>query len=315
MEYEIKEQYRIWLASIKGITPKKYRILLDSLGDADVVWDSPDRAKELVDEKTLKEIKKMRSQEEFVKLFYKLEKSGILAISSSHPDYPESLLDLFDPPPVLYIRGNVEILKEERMLAVVGTRTPTYDGKKTASEFVSAIAKEDVVIVSGLARGIDTIAHEACIQSGTRTIAVLGSGLNSMYPPENAELAENIIETGGAVISEMLPDEGPHITKLFPGLKINVILVPFDIFELKQPLIGINGLHFRSRRQNPPLLDIQGRNIFCFAPQCVAGIDLGIQRLLKNLGNRNGPADLAGCLKILFRTGGLRRTAAQHSKH
>lgn len=210
MEYEIKEQYRIWLASIKGITPKKYRTLLDSLGDADIVWDNPDRAKELVDEKTLKEIKKMRSQEEFIKLFYKLEKSRILAISSSHPDYPESLLDLFDPPPVLYIRGSVEILKEERMLAVVGTRTPTYDGKKTASEFVKTIAEEDVVIVSGLARGIDTIAHEACLQAGSRTIAVLGSGLNSMYPPENAELAETIIETGGAVISEMLPDEGPQ---------------------------------------------------------------------------------------------------------
>ena len=190
MEYEIKEQYRIWLSSVKGITPKKYKLLLENLGDVDAIWDNPDCAKDFLDEKTFRELKSMRSQEAFIKLFYKLEKSGIIALSSSHPDYPETLLDLYDPPPVIYIRGSIEVLKEARMLAVVGTRTPTYDGKKTASEFVSAIAKEDVVIVSGLARGIDTIAHEACIQSGTRTIAVLGSGLNSMYPPENAELAE-----------------------------------------------------------------------------------------------------------------------------
>lgn len=210
MEYEIKEQYRIWLACVKGITPKKYKLLMDALGDADVIWDNPESAKDLLDEKTFKALKKMRSSEEFIRLFYKLEKSGITALSLRHPDYPESLLDLFDPPPVLYIRGSVEILKEDRMLSVVGTRTPTYDGKKTASDFVKAIAEEDVVIVSGLARGVDTIAHEACLQAGGRTVAVLGSGLNCPYPPENAELLETIISTGGAVISEMLPDEGPQ---------------------------------------------------------------------------------------------------------
>lgn len=210
MEYDIKEQYRIWLSSVKGITPKRYKLLMDALGDAFVVWDNPESAKDFLDEKTYKELKKKRSQEDFIRLFYRLEKSGVAAISSSHPDYPEALLDLYDPPPVLYIRGSIEALKEERMLSVVGTRTPTYDGKKTASEFVHTIASEDVVIVSGLARGIDTIAHEACIQAGSRTIAVLGSGHNTLYPPENALLAETIIETGGAVISEMLPDDGPQ---------------------------------------------------------------------------------------------------------
>lgn len=210
MEYDIKEQYRIWLSSVKGITPRKYKLIMEALGDAQIVWDDPDAAKDLLDGKTFSELKKMRSQEQFIKFFYMLEKSGIFALSSSHPDYPESLLDLFDPPPVLYVRGSADVLNDSRMLAVVGTRTPTFDGKKTASEFVRTIAGEDVSIVSGLARGIDTIAHEACIQAGSRTVAVLGSGLNSMYPPENAELSERIIETGGAVISEMLPDEGPQ---------------------------------------------------------------------------------------------------------
>ncbi|MBR3928882.1 MAG: DNA-processing protein DprA [Clostridia bacterium] len=210
MEYEIKEQYRIWLASVRGMTPRKYKLLMETLEDAQAIWDNPDSAKDLIDEKTFQQLKKARAQEAFIRLFYTLDKSGITALSSSHADYPESLLDLFDPPPVLYVRGSIEILKEEKMLAVVGTRTPTFDGKKTASEFVKAISEEDVVIVSGLARGIDTIAHESCIQSGGRTIAVLGSGLNSMYPPENAELCENIIQTGGAVVSEMPPDEGPQ---------------------------------------------------------------------------------------------------------
>ncbi len=210
MEYEIKEQYRIWLSSVKGITPKKYKLLMETLGDAQPVWDDPECAREFLDEKTFKSLKQMRSEEVFFKLFYTLEKSSITAISCLHTDYPETLLDLYDPPPVLYVRGNIELLKEDRMLAVVGTRTPTYDGKKTTNEFVKTIANEDVVIVSGLARGIDTIAHESTLQAGGRTIAVLGSGLNSMYPVENIELSETIIETGGALVSEMLPDEGPQ---------------------------------------------------------------------------------------------------------
>lgn len=210
MQYEISDQYRIWLASVKGITPKKYKLLMETFADAQSIWDKPEITKDLLDEKTFESLKKMRSEETFIKLFYTLDKSGITALSISNPDYPKSLLELFDPPPVLYVRGSIDVLHDERMLAVVGTRTPSYDGKKTASEFVKTIAQEDVVIVSGLARGIDTIAHTSCIQAGGRTIAVLGSGLNNMYPSENAELAETIIETGGAVVSEMLPDEGPQ---------------------------------------------------------------------------------------------------------
>lgn len=183
---------------------------MDELGDAQTIWDNPECCRDLLDEKTFKSLKEMRSEEVFIKLFYSLEKSGIVAISYLHPDYPETLLDLYDPPPVLYIRGDIELLKDPRILAVVGTRTPTYDGKKTTNEFVKTIANEDVVIVSGLARGIDTIAHESTIQAGGRTIAVLGSGLNCMYPAENIELSETIIETGGALVSEMLPDEGPQ---------------------------------------------------------------------------------------------------------
>lgn len=209
MDYDLHEQYRIWLSTVKGMTPKKYKTLIQNIGDAKTVWDSPEIAKDFLDEKTYKSLVKHISQEEFIKIFYKLEKSGITAISSSSPAYPETLLELYDPPPVLYIRGNMDLF-HERLFAVVGTRTPSFDGKKTASEFVSAISKEDVVIVSGLARGIDTIAHEACLASGGRTIAVLGSGLNQMYPPENAELAEEIISKGGALISEMQPDEGPQ---------------------------------------------------------------------------------------------------------
>ena len=103
MEYEIKEQYRIWLSSVKGITPKKYKFLMETLGDAQPVWDDPECAREFLDEKTFKSLKQMRSEEVFFRLFYTLEKSGITAISCLHTDYPETLLDLYDPPPVLYI--------------------------------------------------------------------------------------------------------------------------------------------------------------------------------------------------------------------
>ena len=209
MEYELSEQYLIWLSTVKGMTPKKFKTLFQNIGDAKAIWDDPEIAKDFLDDKTYKALVRQRNEEEFIKIFYKLEKYGIQAVSMNHPSYPETLLELYDPPPVLYIRGNMDLFSE-RLLSVVGTRTPSFDGKKTASEFVRTITQENVVIVSGLARGIDTIAHESCLQAGGRTIAVLGSGLNCMYPPENTELAEQIVGKGGALISEMQPDEGPQ---------------------------------------------------------------------------------------------------------
>ncbi|MBQ1257907.1 MAG: DNA-processing protein DprA, partial [Clostridia bacterium] len=155
---------------------------------------------------------------------------GITAIASSSSAYPARLLEIYDPPPTLYVRGNAD-LDFEKAFAVVGTRTPSFDGRKTASAFTETLSENGVTIISGLARGVDTIAHESCLNAGGKTVAVLGCGLNRMYPPENAELAERILSSGGALISEMLPDEGPQKwsfpmrNRIIAGLSEGVLIV------------------------------------------------------------------------------------------
>ena len=98
----------------------------------------------------------------------------------------------------LYVLGKL-LMKDKRAVAVVGTRMPSGRGKKLTQEFVKELVKNKITIVSGLARGIDTIAHETALKYGGRTIAVLGSGLDIIYPPENKNLAEEIIKKGALV--------------------------------------------------------------------------------------------------------------------
>ncbi|MHC1714908.1 MAG: DNA-processing protein DprA [Acidaminococcaceae bacterium] len=119
--------------------------------------------------------------------------------------YPRNLMNLIDPPIVLYCKGDASILNNSYIIAVVGTRKPTPNGKKAALRFGSFLGDNGVIVVSGLAVGCDTQAHLGCLDAGGKTIAVLASGLDEIYPKENAELAEKIVDTGGCLISEYPP--------------------------------------------------------------------------------------------------------------
>lgn len=209
MDYELYEQYWIWLSSITGMTPRKFYQLIALAGDARAIWDDPSMVKDHLDQKTYDALVSARSELAFYKIFSSLEKSNAVAVTRISDLYPTLLNTIFDPPPTLYVRGNAN-LNADKPLAVVGTRSPSFDGKKTAEEFTQLLAENGVTIVSGLARGIDTCAHTACLNAGGRTIAVLGSGLNSIYPSENTKLAERIIDQGGSLVSEMQLDDLPQ---------------------------------------------------------------------------------------------------------
>lgn len=118
--------------------------------------------------------------------------------------YPERLRYIKDPPSRLYVKGNIEILNEIG-ISVVGSRTNTQYGEKMCKRFVKELVEYNINIISGLAYGIDSIAHRTCLKNSGKTIAVLPSGLENIYPKENEELANAIIENGGAVISEYEP--------------------------------------------------------------------------------------------------------------
>jgi DNA processing protein len=128
-------------------------------------------------------------------------------------DYPTNLRLIFNLPPFLFYRGQLRP-DDARAVAVVGTRQPTPDGVKRAGRLASGLASANVTVLSGLARGIDTAAHEATLDAGGRTIAVLGTGIRRTYPPENALLAERIMATG-ALVSQFWPDTPPR-TDTFP---------------------------------------------------------------------------------------------------
>ena len=155
---------------------------------------------------------------------------SIQIITIKNESYPELLKKIYDPPQKLYILG--ELKKQEKYpLAIVGTRKVSNYGKQMTRFFAEALAEAGITIISGLALGVDGLAHRIALEKKARTIAVLGSGLNIIYPPAHKKLAQEIIQLGGAVISEYSPNTGPT-KKTFParnrivsGLSLGVLVI------------------------------------------------------------------------------------------
>jgi DNA processing protein len=150
-------------------------------------------------------------------------------ITCRAPAYPQLLLQIPDPPPLLYVHGNVEILSELQ-LSMVGSRNPTVSGRRTASEFAGGLSLAGLTITSGLALGIDTASHTGALDVGKATIAVMGTGLDRVYPASNRDLAHRIAERG-ALISEFpvgtapRPENFPRRNRIISGLSLGTLVV------------------------------------------------------------------------------------------
>jgi DNA processing protein len=142
------------------------------------------------------------------------QKAGASIVFKGHEGYPSCLLDIKEPPLALYIRGS---FKEEGSapVAMVGTRKVTPYGKRAAAKLAEELAQCGVTLVSGLARGVDSVVHAAAVRNDKPTWALVGTGIGRCYPAENRELAQGILDTGGAIISE-LPFEAPPLAQHFP---------------------------------------------------------------------------------------------------
>lgn len=136
------------------------------------------------------------------------EEQGIKVLIVGEPDYPANLDSVGSAPPLLWIRGTLRNLSE-RAVALVGATDPTDRGLRRARKFTRLCADHDIIVVSGLARGIDGESHRTALEAGVPTFAVMGHGLRHVYPPEHEELARSIVEQGGALISQFPPDQGP----------------------------------------------------------------------------------------------------------
>lgn len=196
---------------------------------------------------------------------------GVRVLSSLEPDYPRYLHEIVDPPVVLWIDGSTEVL-DQAAVAIVGSRDALTASKEVARRLARGLAEAGLTIVSGLARGIDTAAHEGALEGGGTTVAVLGSGLGRIYPPANVELARRIARTG-AVVTE-LPPYSPPLAAHFPmrnriisGLSRGTIVV--EASEDSGSLITAN----QALEQNRSVMAVPGGTL--------AGMHRGCHALLK----------------------------------
>lgn len=225
----------IVLSRQKGIGYRTFKGLVDKFGSAADVL-KPENLEIVREEfgQTVYNILKNISDQEFAavdKEIRKLEKTDIKVVPYTHPEYPLNLKQIPDPPAVLYIRGKIPT--NLKYVSVVGTRKPSSYGRYVVENLVRPLAKNGVCIVSGLATGIDAIAHQIAIEEDSFTVAVLGSGVDVVYPPENKRLYEKIVEHG-CVISELPPGTKPS-KYTFPARNRIIAGLSFATFVVEAP--------------------------------------------------------------------------------
>lgn len=163
------------------------------------------------------------------------EDLGIQVVSTMSLDFPARLRTIPDPPVILYAKGAIECLSADLAVAVVGTRDPTPFGRGSAVRLGETFAEREIVVVSGLAVGCDTAAHQGCLDASGQTIAVMAHGLDQVYPAENRALAEEILEANGCLVSEYPPGGRAHRSsfverdRLQSGLSAAVVVVETDV--------------------------------------------------------------------------------------
>ncbi len=179
----------------------------------------------------LERLRTVGSEESAQKILDRCRALGYEVLIPDDPAYPQRLREIYNFPAVLYLQGSLEGLDDSLAIAMVGTRNCTDYGRRAARAIAGELAGKGVVIVSGMARGIDTVSHEATLRAGGRTVAVLGCGLDVVYPPENAGLEKEILRHGGAVVSEYppgakpLPRHFPIRNRIISGLSNGIVVV------------------------------------------------------------------------------------------
>lgn len=227
-----ESEYLIAVSAFTYFGPARIKLLISYFKSAKKVWNISE--KELIEvgipEKKACEFISFRENFNLVLYFSKLEKLKIKATTFIDNDFPEMLKDLEGAPAVLYYKGSLVGLKQPSV-AIVGTRKMTSYGKEVTVMFSGGLSAFGVTIISGLAHGIDTTAHKTCIDSGGTTVAVLGSGLDLIYPVENIALANEIVKKGGALISEYplgyppLPQNFAVRNRIVSGLSSSVLVI------------------------------------------------------------------------------------------
>jgi DNA processing protein len=259
-------KYWLGLNAVRGIGPARVRQLQDHFGDLERAWHARPEALRAagLDQRALGALLAERAAGGLEARVARLGQLGVRALTWDDGDYPASLRGTPEAPPVLFVKGSLDP-PGAKALGVVGTRRATPYGREVTRYLVSAVARAGVTIVSGLARGIDAEAHRAALEAGGRTIAVLGHGVDQVYPPEHAPLAGQIVGQGALVCDYPvgMPPDGanfPPRNRIISGLSQAVLVV--EASEQSGALITV------------AFALAQGRDVFAvpgplFAPQSV----------------------------------------------
>jgi DNA processing protein len=252
----------------------RFKALLDYFGDAQSAWEAPATALHAagLSRKIAENLLQVRADTDLQLLWDEINSRDITLLTWMDENYPRRLKEMDQSPPLLYVRGQV-LPEDEWAVAVVGTRRVTAYGRQVAEQLGAYLAHNGVTVVSGMARGVDTVAHKAAINAGGRTLAVLGNGVDRIYPPENTRLTERIIETG-ALISDYPLGTAPESynfpprNRIISGLSIAVVIV--EAGNTSGALITAN------------FAVEQGREVFALPGSIYAPQSKGTNRLIQN---------------------------------
>ena len=228
-------KYWVWLSSVSGVGPVTVTKLLKCFGTPDKVYNArADELREVPGLNTAEISLLLRKDLDAAnKILARCSELGCHTITPQDSNYPDRLKNIYAPPTVLYVRGRLPIVDDEAAIAIVGTRNCTPYGLSTAEDLGYALAKHGMLVVTGLAKGIDTAAARGALRAGGQVIGVIGSGTNVIYPPENRDLF-NDIAASGAVVSEYPPDT-PAIKSNFPARNRIISGLSLGVAVLESP--------------------------------------------------------------------------------
>jgi DNA processing protein len=229
---EAESETAFWLAvsRVPYIGPARIERLLQTFGSLSVAWSAPaEDLRAALESRSLSALLAARGRIDPAGELERLSRLGIRAVHPGHPSYPRLLAEISGRPSLLYVRGELAPA-DNTSVAIVGTRRATPYGRQAAERIATELAQAGVTVVSGLARGVDAAAHRAALEAGGRTIAVLGSGLDVIYPAEHGRLAEQILGSG-AILSEFPPGTKPDAqnfparNRIVSGMTLGTLII------------------------------------------------------------------------------------------
>lgn len=263
------------LSLVDGLGPLRLQKIIEHYQDPKLAWeDNPQNIKQLkIPQSSIDILKNLRIKLNPEKYLEQVLTSGIKVLSFFDSDYPQTLKNIYNPPIILFYKGQI-LEKDQFSISIVGTRKITSYGTLVTEKLTSELVAQNLTIISGLARGVDTIAHQTAINQKGRTIAVLGGGLNYIFPSDNQRLASKIINGQGAIISEYHPD-APSLPRNFP--QRNRIIAGLSLATLVTEADFNSGSLITAK-----LAAEQGKEVFAVPGPITSAVSNGAMSLIKD---------------------------------